>query len=182
MREKPEVSTLVNGAGFGKYGTYLDLTDDEIDGMIDLNDKSMVHMTYSVLPYMSEGSRILTIGSASAFQPLPEFNMYAATKAFVVSFCRALNVELRQRKITVTCVCPGFVRTEFFAVAQDTKNPNTCQNFKPMYEPADVVKKALKDSRRGKDISILGLNTKFKRLAARLLPTKTVMNAWLRIK
>ncbi len=178
----PEVSILVNASGFGKYGTYLDLTDEEIDRMIDLNAKSTVHVTYDVLPYMPEGSRILTIGSASAFQPLPEFIMYAATKSFVVSFCRALNVELRSRKITVTCVCPGYVRTEFFQVAQDTKNPTTCSNFKPMYEPEDVVRKALRDSKRGKDLSVLGLNTKLKRTAAKFLPTKMVMNTWLKIK
>ncbi len=181
-QSKPEVSMLVNASGFGKYGTYLDLTDDEIDRMIDLNAKSTVHVTYDVLPYMPEGARIITIGSASAFQPLPEFIMYAATKAFVVSFCRALNVELRARKITVTCVCPGYVRTEFFQVAQDTKNPTTCSNFKPMYEPEAVVRKALKDSRKGKDLSVLGLNTKFKRWAGKLLPAKMVMNTWLKIK
>jgi len=180
--EQPQVSVLVNAAGFGKYGTYLDLTDREIDDMIDLNVKSMVHMTYDVLPYMPDGSRILTIGSASAFQPLPEFNMYASTKAVVVHFCRALNVELKSRRISVTCVCPGFVRTEFFAVAQDTKNPDTCKNFKPMYEPKAVVKKALRDSRRRKDLSVLGLNTKFKRWAAKLLPAKMVMQTWLKIK
>ncbi len=179
---KPEVSVLVNASGFGKYGTYLDLTDEEIDRMIDLNIKSTVHVTYDVLPYMPDGSRILTIGSASAFQPLPEFLMYAATKAFVVSFCRALNVELRSRKISVTCVCPGYVRTEFFQVAQDTKNPDTCTNFKPMYEPDDVVRKALRDSRRRRDLSVLGMNTKLKRWAGKHLPAKMVMNTWLRIK
>ena len=179
---KPEVSVLVNASGFGKYGTYLDLTDEEIDRMIDLNIKSTVHVTYDVLPYMPDGSRILTIGSASAFQPLPEFIMYAATKAFVVSFCRALNVELRSRKISVTCVCPGYVRTEFFQVAQDTKNPTTCSNFKPMYEPEDVVRKALRDSKKRKDLSVLGLNTKLKRMAGKHLPAKMVMNTWLKIK
>ena len=179
---KPEVSVLVNASGFGKYGTYLDLTDEEIDRMIDLNIKSTVHVTYDVLPYMPDGSRILTIGSASAFQPLPEFIMYAATKSFVVSFCRALNVELRSRKISVTCVCPGYVRTEFFQVAQDTKNPTTCSNFKPMYEPEDVVRKALKDSRKGRDLSVLGMNTKLKRWAGKHLPAKMVMNTWLKIK
>lgn len=181
-QEKPEVSILVNASGFGKYGTYLDLTDEEIDRMIDLNAKATVHVTYDVLPYMPDGSRILTIGSASAFQPLPEFIMYAATKSFVVSFCRALNVELKSRKISVTCVCPGYVRTEFFQVAQDTKNPTTCSNFKPMYESKDVVRKALRDSKRRKDLSVLGMNTKLKRWAAKLLPTRMVMNTWLKIK
>jgi len=180
--EKPEVKTLVNASGFGKYGTYLDLTDEEITQMIDLNCKSVVLITYGVLPYMNKGSRVLIMGSASAFQPLPEFIMYASTKSFVVHFSRALNVELKSRGITVTCVCPGYVRTEFFQVAQDTKNPDTCQNFTPMYEPEDVVRKALVDSGRGKDLSVLGLNTKLKRMAGKLLPAKLVMATWMKIK
>ena len=85
-QEKPDVKILVNASGFGKYGTYKDLTDQEITQMIDLNCKSVVKMTYAVLPYMQAGGRVLILGSASAFQPLPEFNMYASTKAFVVHF------------------------------------------------------------------------------------------------
>lgn len=179
---KPDVKILVNASGFGKYGTYRDLTDKEITQMIDLNCKAVVRLTYAVLPFMNAGARILMLGSASAFQPLPEFNMYASTKAFVVHFSRALNVELKERKISVTCVCPGYVRTEFFKVAQDTKNPDTCKNFKPMYEPEDVIRKALRDSKKGKDLSVLGFDTKMKRLSGKLLPAKMVMNVWMKIK
>lgn len=180
--EKPEVKILVNASGFGKYGTYRDLTDREITQMIDLNCKATVLLTYGVLPRMNAGSRILILGSASAFQPLPEFNLYASTKAFVVHFSRALNVELKSRGISVTCVCPGYVRTEFFKVAQDTKNPDTCKNFKPMYEPEDVVRKALGDSRKGRDLSVLGLDTRLKRLSGKLLPAGLVMKVWMKIK
>ena len=180
--EQPKVEILVNASGFGKYGTYRDLTDQEITQMIDLNCKSVVKMTYAVLPYMQSGGRVLILGSASAFQPLPEFNMYASTKAFVVHFSRALNVELKSRGITVTCVCPGYVRTEFFRVAQETANPDTCKNFTPMYEPEDVIRKALKDSKKGKDLSVLGLNTKLKRMSGKLLPSKLVMAVWMKIK
>ena len=180
--EKHKVTFLVNAAGFGKYGTYQDLTDKEIDDMIDLNCKAVVHTTYDVLPYMEKRGRVLLMGSASSFQPLPEFNMYAATKAFIVHFGRALHVELKARKISVTCVCPGFVRTEFFQIAQDTKNPDTCKNFEPMYEPSDVVKKALRDAKRGRDMSVLGFNTKVKRLFAKLLPHRLVMKVWMKIK
>lgn len=180
--EKPEISILVNASGFGKYGTYLDLTDQEIDDMIDLNCKCIVHLTYACLPYMKKGSRVIMLGSSSAFQPLPEFNLYASTKVFAVHFSRALNVELKKRGITVTAVCPGFVRTEFFQVARDTKNPNTCQNFKPMYEAEAVTAKALRDSRRGKDMSVLGLHVKWLRFLSKILPHSLVMKTWLKIK
>ena len=180
--EKPEIAILVNASGFGKYGTYQDLTDAEIDQMVDLNLKALIHMTYDCLPYMKAGDRVINLGSASAFQPLPEFIMYATSKVAVLHFSRALHVELKSRKIPVTCVCPGYVRTEFFQVAQDTKNPDTCKNFSPMFEAEDVVRKALIDSRKGRDMSVLGLNVKAQRLAAKLLPHSLVMKVWLKIK
>ena len=181
-KEKPQIHILVNASGFGKYGTYADLTEEEINNMIDLNCKSVVHMSYLCLHYMKRGDRIITMGSSSAFQPLPYFNMYASSKVFVMHFCRALNVELKNRGITVTCVCPGYVRTEFFQVAQDTKNPTTCTNFNPMYEPEDVVEKALKDSRKGKDMSVLGGHVQRLRFLSKLLPAGLVMKTWLKIK
>lgn len=181
-KEEPEIKILVNSSGFGKYGTYKDLTEEEIDSMIDLNCKALIHMTYACLPYMKAGDRVIMMGSSSAFQPLPEFILYASTKVFVVHFSRALNVELKSRGISVTTVCPGYVRTEFFQVAKETKNPDTCQNFKPMYEPQDVVRKALRDSRKGKDMSVLGLHVKLLQLMSKLLPHKLVMKVWLKIK
>lgn len=180
--EKPEIKILVNASGFGKYGTYKDLTDEEIDQILDLNLKALIHMTYDCLPYMRKKDRVINLGSASAFQPLPEFILYATSKVAVLHFSRALHVELKSRRIPVTCVCPGYVRTEFFQVAQQTKNPDTCRNFSPMFEPEDVVRKALRDSRRGKDMSVLGLNVKAQRLAAKLLPHSLVMKVWLKIK
>jgi len=181
-QEKPDITLLVNAAGFGKYGGYNDLTELEIDNMIDLNCRALIHLTYACLPYMKAGGRVIMMGSSSAFQPLPEFILYASTKVFVVNFSRALNVELKKQGITVTTVCPGYVRTEFFAVAQDTKNPTTCQNFKPLYEPEDVIKKALRDSKKGKDMSVLGIHVKLLRLMSKLLPNRLVMKIWMKIK
>ena len=180
--KKPEIAVLVNASGFGKYGTYQDLTDAEIDQILDLNLKALIHMTYDCLPFMKEGDRVINLGSASAFQPLPEFILYATSKVGVLHFSRALHVELKSRGIPVTCLCPGYVRTEFFRVAQDTNNPETCQNFSPMYEPEYVVRKALKDSRKGKDMSVPGFSVKAQRLAAKLLPHSLVMKVWLKIK
>lgn len=180
--ETPDVAAFVSCAGFGKYGTWQDLTEKEISDMIDLNDKATVLLTYAVLPYMHQGARVILLGSASAFQPLPEFILYASTKAFVVHFGRALHVELKPRGVSVTTVCPGFVNTEFFDVAKKTKNPDTCKNFTPLYESRDVVKKALRDAARGRDMSVLGWNVKIQRLACKLLPKKWIMQTWLKIK
>ncbi len=182
LEEKPDLRILVNAAGFGKFGSFTDMTEQEVDSMVMLNLKSLVDMCHDCLPYMHEGARILNMGSASCFQPLPYFIMYATTKTAVLSFSRALHVELKDRKISVTSVCPGWVRTEFYDVAKDTKNPDALTNFSPLYEPEDVIRKALKDSRKGKDISILGMTVKLQKLAARLLPVSWIMKAWLKIK
>ena len=116
-KEKPNVVCLVNSAGFGKFCAYDDISINQSMNMIDLNCKGLVAMTLSVLPYMNAGAAIVNLASAAAFQPLPYENLYAATKAFVRSYSRALNIELKECGITVTCVCPSWVETEFFHVA-----------------------------------------------------------------
>ncbi len=180
--ENPEVSVLVNAAGFGKYGTYLDLSEEEINQIIDLNCKAGIHMTYACLPYMHQHSRVIMLGSSSAYQPLPEFNIYASAKVFIVHFSRALNMELKERSITVTAVCPGYVRTEFFLVAQNGQGADKGRRLKPMYEAADVVKKALLDSKKGRDMSVLGFQIKLLRLLSKILPHRLVMKVWLSSK
>ncbi|WP_347474965.1 SDR family NAD(P)-dependent oxidoreductase [Clostridium sp. AF50-3] len=117
---KPNVKLLVNASGFGKIGTVGNLPLDDETGMIELNCEALCAVTHMVLPYMSENSRILQFASAASFLPQPGFAIYAATKAFVLSYSRALREELRPRRIGVTAVCPGPVKTEFFDIAETT--------------------------------------------------------------
>ena len=112
--EKPDVRLLVNAAGFGKMGNYAEVSLQDSNDMLDLNCRALMNMTTTVLPYMQKGARILEVGSSSAFQPLPALNVYAATKAFVLSYSRSLRWELFGRGIHVTAVCPYWIRdTEF---------------------------------------------------------------------
>ena len=97
--ENPEISVLVNASGYGKFGAFEDLPLDALLGMIELNDKALVAVTHLALPYMLEGSRIYQVASIAAFQPIPYIDVYAATKAFVVSFSRAINVEFKRKGI-----------------------------------------------------------------------------------
>jgi len=116
------VSVLINCAGYGKYGSSAQLGHDEECGMIDVNDRAAVCMTDIALPYMHRGSRILNISSVAAFQPIPLFNAYAASKSFIYSYSRALRIELMDRGISVTTVCPYWVRdTEFIETAAGEK-------------------------------------------------------------
>lgn len=175
--EKPNVATLVNGSGFGRFGAFADCTLEDYYAMIDLNVKALVAVTYVTLPYMAAGAAVYQIDSLSAFQPVPYINVYGATKAFVLSFSRALNAEWKSRGIRVMAVCPGWVRTEFFdhAVKDDT-----IQYYNRFYEADQVVKTALKDMKRGKDVSICGFQIQAQVLATKLLPHKLVMRIWLK--
>lgn len=173
--EKPEVAVLVNASGFGKFGAFCDIPLEDQLGMIELNDKALVAMTYLTLPYMKAGGKIYQIDSLSSFQPVPYIGVYGATKAFVLSFSRALGVELRGRGIRVLAVCPGWVKTEFFdrAVRDDT-----ISYYNHFYTAEEVVTRALKDMARGKDVSICGFRIRVQVFFTKLLPHRLVMKIW----
>ncbi len=167
--EKPNVRMLVNSAGFGFLADFTEEKWDTWGGMIDLNCKSLSRVTYMVLPYMKKGARIINLASSAAFVPQPGFNVYAAGKAYVLSFSRALHAELKKRQITVTAVCPGPVRTDFFKVA----DPNhSTRFFKKLIiaEPRNVVFKALDDARLNKDISVYGNTMKIFCILCKVFP------------
>ena len=106
-----EPTLLVNNAGVGVLGPFAELSLDQAREMVRLNVLALADLTYRVLERMqARGSgAILNVGSASAFQPLPNYGVYAATKAFVASFTAALWAECRGRGVRVVAVCPGAV-------------------------------------------------------------------------
>jgi short-subunit dehydrogenase len=176
--EKPDVQLLVNAAGFGKFGDFQGIPlEDDLD-MIDLNCKALVAMTRLVLPYMHRGSHILQLDSLSAFQPVPYITTYGATKAFVLSYTRACNAELKPQGIRMMAMNPAWVKTEFFNHAFQTNN--RVQYFNYVQEARDVVAQGLKDLYRSKkDVSIPGLGVKLQVLGVKLLPHKLVMKTWM---
>lgn len=177
--ESPDVALLVNCSGFGKFGRYDDIDMADKMGMIDLNCKALVQLTELTLPYMHKGSHIIQLDSLSSFQPVPYIGVYGATKAFVLSYSRSLDRELRDRGIRVCAVCPGWVRTEFFDRAK-TKNEKAVTYYNKVWESEDVVKTALRDAYRGKDVSIHGFSVRAQVFATKLLPHSLVMNIWLK--
>ena len=168
----PDIKLLVNCAGYGKIGRFDEIDIYEQTGMIDLNCKALTLFTGICLPYVSTHSRIINAASAAAFSPQPGFNVYAATKAYVLSFSRALNAELRSRKVTVTAICPGPVDTEFFDIAGSKGMKLKCS------DPAKVVTKAIKDAALGNEISVYGVTMKVAEAAAKILPHKVVMKVF----
>lgn len=176
--EKPEIQLLVNAAGFGRFGDFEAVPLEDDLKMIDLNCKALVAMTRLCLPYMGKGSHILQLDSLSAFQPVPYITTYGATKAFVLSYCRACNAELKPRGIRMMAMNPAWVKTEFFDHAFQTNN--RVQYFNYVQEAKDVVAKGLRDLYRSKkDVSIPGLGVKLQVLGVKLLPHKLVMKTWM---
>jgi short-subunit dehydrogenase len=174
--ESPEVAVLVNAAGYGKFGAFDEIALNEQCGMIQLNADALTRVTYRVLPYMNNGAQIYQVCSRSGFHPVPYISVYAATKAYVLSFSRALNRELKNRGIRVIAVSPGWVRTEFFDRAAE--NDNTIVYYNNFVTAEQVVKRAIRDMKRNKDISICGGSTRFQVFLAKMLPHKLVMWIW----
>ncbi len=177
--EKPNVKLLVNAAGFGKFGSFEKIPLEDEMKMIDLNCKALLAMTRLTLPYMASGSHILQLDSLSAFQPVPYITTYGATKAFVLSYCRAMNAELKSKGIRMMAMNPGWVKTEFFNHAFQT-NEGEVQYFDRLYEAKAVVTTGLKDLYRSKkDYSVHGLPVRMQVRLVKLLPHSMVMRTWL---
>ena len=175
--ENADVRVLVNAAGFGYFGGFLEMELERQLAIIDLNDKALIAMTYHTLAHMQDGGRIYQLGSLSSFQPVPFINVYGSSKALVLSFSRALNRELKSagRKIRVMAVCPGWVSTEFFDTAV---HDNTISYYNRFYTAEQVITRALRDMKKGKDVSICGFPVRAQVLGVKLLPHKSVMNIW----
>ena len=177
---RPVVALLINSAGFGKIGDYQAVGMEESDRMIELNCRAAVDMTYACLPYMERGSRIMEICSTAGFQPFQHLNVYAATKAFLYRFSRALRVELFGRRIRVTAVCPYWIRdTEFIATAKMTSgNGSSVRHFPLWSKVSSVAAMSLRDSRLGLAVSTPGIMCTAHRIAAKFIPSELMMGIW----
>jgi uncharacterized protein len=113
------VDLLINNAGLGDRGRFADSDWDKVNAMLRVNIEALTYLTYRILPSMRRSGcgAILNVSSGAGFLPIPNFAVYAASKAYVTSFSEALRAELRASNISVTVLCPGPVPTEFHSVA-----------------------------------------------------------------
>jgi short-subunit dehydrogenase len=176
-KEQPIIAFLINNAGIGeKLGPYIELPIEKVNEIIQVNCITVATLCTICIPYMQEGSRILNISSQSSFQPVPYINLYAATKVFVRSFTRALNVELKESGISATAVCPGWVDTEMLPRIINGKTIK----YQGLVAPKLVALKAFSDAKKKKDMSVCTLYVKYMHLLAKIFPQKTVMKTWVR--
>lgn len=158
QKEEFTISTLVNNAGYGTYGTFDKTSKERQLGMIDINVYSLTGLCYASLPYLSKESAIINVASLASFMPLGNFAVYGATKAYVLSFSTALAAELLDKGIFVISLCPGPVDTEFANVASLGARP-IVKNGK---SPQKVVEHCLKSLQHKKHFAIYSLKWKFK--------------------
>lgn len=168
--EKPNIQILINAAGMGKIARCDEIDFQDSQKMIDLNCKALVLLTQCSLPFMHKYSRIIQIASIAGFQPMPGFAIYAASKAFVQSYAKALHFELKRKGIKVTTVCPYWVKdTQFISIAKEYQN----QSFKkrPFSTTSKkIVQKSLQDSFKNKWISTPDPVSTFDRIVTHVLP------------
>ena len=176
-KETPEVLMLVNASGFGKIGDFSHMDERDLSGMVDLNCRALTRMCRICIPYIPCGyGHIINFASAAAFCPQPWFSVYAASKSYVLSFSEALSEELSSSGITVTAVCPGPVKTEFFSIAEEKASVPLYKRLF-MADPRRVVSLVLKDSLSGRRISIYGFSMKALYILSRVLPTGLILGA-----
>lgn len=172
------VSYLVNAAGFGRFGAWHDISEADAEGMVDLDCRGLVSMTRACLPSMGRGSRLIQVASAAAFVPLPYMNVYAACKAFVLRYTRALRWELHGTGITVTALCPTWVKTGFEQRARKGKGGQSVRHLLFAQEPSVVVRRALEDNRRHFAVSCASVPSAALRLVGKVVPSAITMAGW----
>ena len=167
------IETLINNAGFGLRGRFVDLDAAREREMIDLNCGALTDLCRAVVPGMIERGRgaIVNVASTAAFQPRPKMAVYFATKAYVLSFTEALHEELKPHGIKVSALCPGPTRTEFGDVA----GIKTLGQFERLsMDAGPVVRAALEGLEANKAVVIPGATNKIGAWSTRFAPRSVV--------
>lgn len=159
------IDTLVNNAGFGTYGTFMETALDRQLEMIGLNVYSLTGLCHASIPFMQRGSLLINVASLAGYIPLGNFAVYGATKAYVLSFSTALAAEIADSGIFVSTVCPGPVDTEFANVASNGARKKVVDGK----SPAKVVTHCLRTIQRGRRFAIMAPKWKFKAFMSRFV-------------
>jgi hypothetical protein len=164
-----EIGVLVNNAGFGHYGEFAKTDLKAQTDLMQVNMTALVELTHLFLQPMLKQNRgrILNVASVAAFQPGPTVNLYYASKAFVYSFSYALANELANTGITVTTLCPGTTRTEFF----DRANIHMKRPW-PMTSAKTVAELGYRATMRGQRVAIPGLMNQIMARVSPCLPSR----------
>ena len=172
-KEKLQIVYLVNNAGFGDFGPFVERNYDKLDNMIALNISALSRLTHVIVGQMlKQGKgRILNVASIAALQPVPQMAVYAATKAYVLSFSQALSYELRKQKLSVTALLPGPTDTAFFERGEGLNS--RMRSFS--MSPQSVAKTAYRAMLKGRRRVTAGYRNKFLALLSKLFPVNSLL-------
>jgi len=164
-----EVDILVNNAGLGVFGLFADSEWKNVEQMLAVNITALTHLTHLFAkPMAARGhGTIMLVASTIAFQPVPLFAVYAATKAYVLSLGEALNLEYAKSGVKFTTLCPGITQSEFFEVAAQKKSMMV---EKLMMSSATVAKVGVDAMAAGKGTVVAGLANTIVAFSTRLSP------------
>jgi len=174
QREGIAVDILVNNAGYGKFGDFANVELEESLGQIHLNITALTALTKLFLAPMLErrSGKILNVASTAGFQPGPQMAVYYATKAYVMSFSEALADEVKDKGVTVTCLCPGATLTGFQYRAEMTETV-LFRTMRPM-DAASVARKGYRGLMSGKVMVIPGFRNWLLAESVRFSPRRLV--------
>lgn len=155
-----QITALINNAGIGDYGFFKDADWNRISSMIDLNMKSLTHLTHLFIPELlkQKDGYIMNVASTAAFQPGPLMSVYYASKHYVLAFSEAIANELSDSGINVSALCPGPTESEFQEVA-NMKKSKLFDRF-PVATSQEVAEYGYKSLMNGKRVAIYGLMNK----------------------
>jgi uncharacterized protein len=160
-----EIDVLINNAGFAAFGPFTEVGGETQLGQIDLNVRALVALSHALLPMIERRQGgILHVASTAGFQPVPYMAVYAATKAFVLSFSEALWAEYRGRGVRIVALCPGATDTPFFARAGEAAA------FGQKARPEDVVRLGLAAFDQNRPTAVHGLANALTAALPRLFP------------
>jgi short-subunit dehydrogenase len=174
-----DIDLLVNNAGLGSVGEFARLPLDREVEQVDLNVRALLRLTHAALQGMvpNESGAIINVASMAAYQPVPYNATYAATKAFVLSFSEALHEEAKRHGITVTCLCPGPVRTEFqhtAGIKPERMRGKVLLRYMAGTNPGEVVRAALDAMEEGRAVVVPGAVTRAITETSQILPRSVV--------
>ena len=180
QENKIDIDFLINNAGIGDQGPFATIEPGRLNAMIQINITALTLFTRKLLPQMISQKRgaILNVSSSAGFLPIPEFSVYAATKAYVTSFSESVRGEVRGSGVTVTALCPGPVRTEFQRLAQRSGGePDSAPEF--VYVSVEkTVRDALTAVEADRPLVIPGLVMRITMFLVRITPMSILRVAW----
>ncbi|MEX1212553.1 MAG: SDR family oxidoreductase [Balneolaceae bacterium] len=183
LREHDQsIDILINNAGFGVFGPFLENDWASVENMLQLNITTLTELSRLLAPAMVRRGygRILNVASTAAFQPGPNFSTYYASKAYVLNFSEAISHELRGTGVTVTTLCPGPTESEF----QERANMGSIALFDrfPLPSSSEVAAYGYRKMLQGKRVAVHGFLNRITARLVRLMPRALILPAVERLQ